>query len=147
MAEEKETPEPAEESAGEAGAAEQPASAEQPEAAQESQAPEEVSKDARMWAMLCHLLAIFTSFIAPLIIWLIKKEEDPFIDNQGKEALNFQITVAIASIVSGFLVAFCIGVPMLIAVSVADLVFCIIATVKANSGVAYRYPVSIRFIK
>lgn len=146
MAEINETPEPAEKSANEAGA-EQPASAEQPKDVQEAPTGKVVSKDARTWGMLCHLLAIFTSFIAPLIIWLIKKEEDPFIDNQGKEALNFQITVAIASIVSGFLVAFCIGIPMLIAVCVADLVFCIIATVKANSGVAYRYPVSIRFIK
>lgn len=152
MAEEKETPKPAEESAGEAGAeqsagAEEPVSAEQPEGVQEAQAAEEVSKDARMWGMLCHLLAIFTSFIAPLIIWLIKKEEDPFIDNQGKEALNFQITVAIASIVSGLLCFACIGFVLLPLVGIADIVFCIMGTVKANSGVAYRYPVSIRFIK
>ncbi len=158
MAEEKETPEPAEESAGETGAeqgggaeqpagTEEPAGAEQPEGVQEGQAAEEVGKDARMWAMLCHLLAIFTGFIAPLIIWLVKKEEDPFIDNQGKEALNFQITVAIASIVSGLLCFACIGFVLLPLVGIADIVFCIIATVKANSGIAYRYPVSIRFIK
>jgi uncharacterized Tic20 family protein len=122
----------------EAGGAEQ---AEQP------QPSTEVSKDARMWAMLCHLLGLFTCFIGPLIIWLIKKEEDPFIDNQGKEALNFQITVAIAGIVSALLAAVCIGVFLGIAVSIADLVFCIIASIKANSGEAYRYPVSIRFIK
>ena len=109
--------------------------------------PEEVSKDARMWAMLCHLLGLFTSFIGPLIVWLIKKEEDPFINNQGKEASNFQITVAIASIVSGLLMAVCIGFLLLPAVCIADLIFCIIAAVKANSGEAYRYPVSIRFIK
>ena len=163
MAEEKETPEPTEKSESEAGAeqgggeqptgkeqpagAEEPVSAEQPEDVQEGQAAEEVSKDARMWGMLCHLLAIFTSFIAPLIIWLIKKKEDPFIDNQGKEALNFQITVAIASIVSGLLCFACIGFVLLPLVGIADIVFCIIATVKANSGIAYRYPVSIRFIK
>jgi uncharacterized Tic20 family protein len=152
MAEEKEIPEPAEESAGEAGAeqpagAEEPVSAEKPEGVQEGQAPEEVSKDARMWAMLCHLLAIFTSFIAPLIIWLVKKEEDPFIDNQGKEALNFQITVVIAMFVSGLLTFICIGFLLGIAVWVIDLVFCIMGTVKANKGIAYRYPVSIRFIK
>ncbi len=63
---------------------------------QQAQPSTEISKDARMWAMLCHLLGFFTCFIGPLIIWLIKKDEDPFIDNQGKEALNFQITVAIA---------------------------------------------------
>jgi uncharacterized Tic20 family protein len=121
--------------AGDAGQAEQP------------QPSTEVSKDARMWGMLCHLLGLFTCFIGPLIIWLIKKGEDPFIDNQGKEALNFQITVAIAGIVSALLAAVCIGVFLGIAVSIADLVFCIIASIKANSGEAYRYPVSIRFIK
>ena len=64
----------------------------------QAQPSTEVSKDARMWAMLCHLLGLFTCFIGPLIIWLIKKDEDPFIDDQGKEALNFQITVAIAGL-------------------------------------------------
>lgn len=107
----------------------------------------EISKDARMWAMLCHLLGFFTCFIGPLIIWLIKKDEDPFIDNQGKEALNFQITVLIASIASGLLSVICIGVFLAIAVGVVDLIFCIMAAVKANDGEAYRYPVSIRFIK
>jgi hypothetical protein len=114
---------------------------------QQAQPSTEVSKDARMWAMLCHLLGLFTCFIGPLIIWLIKKDEDPFIDNQGKEALNFQITVLIASIVSGLLSVICIGVFLAIAVGVVDLVFCIVASVKANSGQAYRYPVSIRLIK
>ena len=107
----------------------------------------EITKDARMWAMLCHLLAIFTSFIAPLIIWSIKKDEQPFVDNQGKEALNFQITVLIAMIVSGLLSFACIGFILMPLVGIADVVFCIIASVKANSGEAYRYPVSIRFIK
>lgn len=124
MAETNETPKPAEVSGGGA-----------------------VSKDAKMWGMLCHLLGLFTSFVGPLIIWLLKKEEDPFIDDQGKEALNFQITVLIASIVSGVLAMFCIGVFLGMAVGVVDLIFCIIATVKANSGEKYRYPVSIRFIK
>ena len=64
----------------------------------ETPKPTETSKDARMWGMLCHLLGLFTSFVGPLIIWLLKKAEDPFIDDQGKEALNFQITLAIAFI-------------------------------------------------
>ncbi len=153
MAEEKETPEPAEESGGaeQPAGAEEPVSAEQPEGVQEGKAAEEVSKDARMWAMLCHLLAIFTCFIGPLIVWLIKKEEDPFIDNQGKEALNFQITVVICGFAAFLLTATgigaCVGLPLLVAVSVVDLIFCIMGTVSANNGVAYRYPVSIRFIK
>jgi uncharacterized Tic20 family protein len=113
----------------------------------ETPKPTEASKDARMWAMLCHLLGLFTSFVGPLIIWLLKKEEDPFIDNQGKEALNFQITLVIGWIVSGLLMFICIGALLGVAVSVVDIVFCIIACIKANGGEAYRYPVSIRFIK
>lgn len=134
MAEINETPKPAEDSGGSSEVA-------------QGQSGAAVSKDARMWGMLCHLLGLFTSFVGPLIIWLLKKEEDPFIDNQGKEALNFQITVVIASIVSGLLTFICIGVFLAIAVGIVDIIFCIMAAVKANGGEAYRYPVSIRFIK
>ena len=121
----------------------------QAEAAQDQpqQPAFEPDEDARMWAMLCHLLGLFTSFIGPLIIWLIKKDEDDFVDNQGKEALNFQITVLIAAIISGILIAVCIGVFMLAAVQIVNLVLCIVASAKSNSGVAYRYPICIRFIK
>ena len=146
MAEINETSQPPENSANEAGA-EQNVNAEQPQTAPEGQMSAEVSKDARMWAMLCHLLAIFTGFIAPLIIWLLKKDEDPFIDNQGKEALNFQITVCIAMVVAALLSFACIGIILMPAVGIADVVFCIIASIKANSGQAYRYPLCIRLIK
>ena len=67
----------------------------------------EISKDARMWAMLCHLGGLaalipfpFAGIVAPLIIWLVKKEDHPFIDESGKEALNFQITIAIMVLIS-----------------------------------------------
>ncbi len=111
------------------------------------QQPSEISKDARTWAMLCHLLAIFTGFIAPLVIWLVKKDEDPFVNSHGKESLNFQITVAIAMIISWLLCFACVGFVLFPAVAIVDIVFCILATIKANGGQAYRYPVSIRFIK
>ncbi len=114
---------------------------------QGSPEPQEISQNARTMALLCHLLGLLTSFLGPLILWLVKKDEDPFIDHQGKEALNFQITVAIALIVSGLLTFVCIGALLLPAVLVVDLVFSIIACVKANKGEAYRYPVSIRFVK
>lgn len=119
----------------------------QPQQGQQEQPGEPVSKDARTWAMLCHLLAIFTGFIAPLIIWLIKKDEDAFVNSHGKEALNFQITVAIAMVVSWLLLFVVVGCFLMPAVWVVNIVFCILATIKANSGQAYRYPVSIRFIK
>ena len=113
----------------------------------ETPKPTEANKDACMWGMLAHLLAIFTCFVGPLVIWLVKKDEHPFVDEQGKEALNFQITMAIAWIVSALLTFVCIGAFLGIAVSVVDIIFCIIACIKANGGEAYRYPVSIRFIK
>ncbi len=114
---------------------------------QPQQPSEQISKDARTWAMLCHLLAIFTGFIAPLVIWLVKKDEDPFVNNHGKESLNFQITVFIAMFVSGLLTFACIGFLLMPAVWIVDIIFCVIATLKANNGELYRYPVSIRFIK
>ncbi len=146
MAEKKEAAEKPEDS-GDNKEAQEGAKAEQPADVQPEQKFEDVSSDSRMMGMLCHLLGLFTCFIGPLIIWLIKKDEDPFVDNQGKEALNFQITVAIAFIVSGLLTFVCVGVFLGTAVGVADLVFCIVAAAKANSGQAYRYPVSIRFVR
>jgi len=120
---------------------------ERPENPQPDEVSAEISKDARNMAMLCHLLAIFTGFIAPLIIWLIKKGEEPFVDQQGKEALNFQITIILAMFVAGLLSFICIGVPLLFAIPVVNLVFCIIASVKVSNGVAYRYPLSLRLVK
>jgi len=79
-----------------------------------------------------------------LIVWLIKKDVDPFINSQGKEALNFQITLGIGYV--AFTIVFCLAF-LIPVVWVVGLVFCIMGTVKANKGIAYRYPVSIRFIK
>jgi len=107
----------------------------------------EVSKDARNMALLCHVLAIFTGFLGPLILWVVKKNDDPFIDEHGKEALNFQITVIIATIVAWLLVFVAVGCVLLPAVGICDLIFCIMAAMKANNGELYRYPVSIRFVK
>jgi hypothetical protein len=111
------------------------------------QPQQEVSQDAKNMAMLCHLLGLLTNFIGPLVLWLVKKDDDPFIDKQGKEALNFQITVAIAGIASSLLIAVCIGAVLLPVVCVLDLVFSIIACVKSSKGEDYRYPVSIRLVK
>lgn len=109
--------------------------------------PGQPSQDAKTMAMLAHLLGLFTGFLGPLIIWLIKKDEDPFVNDQGKEALNFQITVIIALFASGFAsMLCCVVIPLTVAVVVANLVFCIIAAIEANKGVAYRYPVTLRLI-
>ncbi|MBI4005922.1 MAG: DUF4870 domain-containing protein [Gammaproteobacteria bacterium] len=111
------------------------------------------NKDERMWGMLCHLTA-FAGFIiplgnvlGPLIIWLIKKDEMPFVDDQGKESLNFQITMLIAFIISFVLMFIVIGLVLMGILAVFQIVILIIASIKANDGVRYRYPYAIRFIK
>ena len=112
------------------------------------------SKDERMWAMFCHLAALcghvipFGNIIGPLVIWLIKRDEYPLVADQGKESLNFQITVMIFALGSIPLIFACgIGIATLIATGIFSLIFIIVATVKANEGVKYRYPIAIRLIK
>jgi uncharacterized Tic20 family protein len=128
----------------------------QPVNVQPEQVSKEVNKDARMWAMFCHLgglaallpiLPLVGGIIAPLIIWQIKKEEHPFVDEQGKEAVNFQISILIYEIVAGLLIFACVGAFLLPAVIIFDVVFFVIAAIKANNGFHYRYPLCIRFIK
>ncbi|MBU0533176.1 MAG: DUF4870 domain-containing protein [Candidatus Omnitrophica bacterium] len=110
-------------------------------------------KQEKMWAMLCHIGALagfiipFGNIIAPLIIWSMKKADSPLVDDQGKESLNFQISISIASIVAWILIVIVIGVPLLIALGIFDIVMIIIAGIKANDGEKYRYPVNIRLIK
>jgi uncharacterized protein len=113
-----------------------------------------ISRDARQWAMICHLAALsgllgngIGFLVGPLAIWLIKRGDDPFIDDQGKEAVNFQITMFIAAFVSALLILLIIGIGLLIMVGVSMVVFPIIAAIKASEGKHYRYPISIRFIK
>ena len=113
-----------------------------------------LSKDVRNWAMLCHLSALvgllgngIGFFLGPLIVWLIKKEEHPFIDEQGKEAVNFQITMFIAFMIALVLSFVLIGIPLLVALGVLEIVFPIIAAIQASNGTHYRYPLAIRFIK
>jgi uncharacterized protein len=103
--------------------------------------------DSKTMGMLCHLLAIFTSFIGPLIIWLMKKETSPFVDDQGKESLNFQITMLLASLVAGITVCIGVGLILLPVIPIINIVFCVLATIETNKGVAYRYPFALRLIK
>jgi uncharacterized Tic20 family protein len=129
--------------------------AEQPvEAGKPATKEPEVSKDARMWAMFCHLaglagyiMPVAGNIIGPLILWQIKKDEYPFVDEQGKEAVNFQISMSLYALISIPLFFVCIGPFLLAAVGIVDLVLLIIATIKANNGEHYRYPLTIRFIK
>ena len=112
-----------------------------------------LSAEAKQWAMFAHLSALlgflipFGSIVAPLVIWQIKKNEFPFVDDQGKEALNFQITVLIAVIVCFVLTFVLIGLLLLPIVGIAALVLTIMGGIKANEGVTYRYPFTLRLIK
>lgn len=110
------------------------------------------NKNERDWAMFAHLITFSGHFIpfghiaGPLIIWSLKKDEMPFVNDQGKEALNFQITMTLAFIVAGVSLFILVGFVLLPAVWLLNVIVTIIAAVKANEGVAYRYPLSFRFI-
>jgi uncharacterized Tic20 family protein len=109
----------------------------------------------RTMGMLCHLLSLcslvgipFGNIIGPLVIWLVKKDTMPFVNDQGKESLNFQISTAIICLILAPLICLAgIGLILIIPVIIAALVFTVIATVKANQGVYYRYPFALRLIK
>ena len=105
------------------------------------------SKDACTFAMLAHLLGALLCFIGPLVIWLIKKDESTFVDDQGKEALNFQITILIGYVIASVLSVFCIGLLLYPLLWLAQVIFGILGAIKANNGEAYRYPFAIRLFK
>jgi len=109
----------------------------------------EAPADQRTMALAAHLLGIFTWFIGPLIIWLINKDDagKAFVTDQAKEALNFQITITIAMLICIVLTIVIIGGILAPIVGILNLVFCIIAAVKANNGEAYRYPFALRLVK
>jgi uncharacterized Tic20 family protein len=124
-----------------------------------------ISAEEKQWAMFAHLSAlvggILTSgwagsigcFIGPLVIWMVKKDTMPFVDDQAKEALNFNISVALVFLALFLLSVMTLGIGLIIAIpawiiiGIAWLVFTIIAAIKAHEGVAYRYPLTLRLIK
>jgi uncharacterized protein len=103
--------------------------------------------DARLWAMLGQLSGILLSFIGPLIIMLVFGPRSAFVKKESTEALNFQITVMIGYLIGFVLTFILIGIFVMLAVAIASLVFMIMAAVKNNQGVEYRYPINIRFVK
>jgi uncharacterized Tic20 family protein len=107
----------------------------------------EPDKDSKMMGMLAHLLSIFLGFLGPLIIWLIKKDTSPFVDDQGKEALNFQLVMLIAWLVGGATACFGIGLIVIFGAWLCTIIFGILGALEANKGNAYRYPFNIRFVK
>ena len=124
-----------------------------------------VSREERQWAMFAHLSALLGGlvtagwafsagcFIGPLVIWLLKKETMPFVADQAREALNFNITIAAIMLLLLLLgvftlgIGFLVAVPLMALIGLAALVLVIIAAIKSNDGVAYRYPFAVRLIK
>jgi len=112
-----------------------------------------LTPDERHWGMFAHLSALagfiipFGSLIGPLIVWQLRKEEMPFVDDQGKEALNFQITVLLALLASMVLMVVLIGFLLVPLVALAALVLTVVAGIRANAGERYRYPFALRLVK
>jgi uncharacterized Tic20 family protein len=98
-------------------------------------------------AMLAHLLGIFSGFVGPLVIWLLKKDESGFVADQAREALNFQITMALALVVCIMLKVILIGILLVPVVFVVNFILCIVAAVAASKGKRYRYPFALRLVR
>lgn len=109
-------------------------------------------KDERMWGMLCHLSALsgliipFGNLIGPLVVYTLKKDEYAFVEDQGKESLNFQISVLIYLMISGIAVLLLVGIFFLLFVPFIAIILTVLAAVRANDGEYYRYPFCIHFI-
>jgi uncharacterized Tic20 family protein len=110
--------------------------------------PDPVPGESRGWAAAAHLIPLIgLSFVAPLVVWLIKRDEDAFVEYHSREALNFQLTLIIYFIASVLLMLVLIGFILIFVVGIFAFVVIIIAGVKAAGGEFYRYPLNIRFIK
>lgn len=113
----------------------------------------EYDREARTLGMVCHLSALIgllgiplLNIVGPLAVWLWRKDMYVFVDDQGKESLNFQITMTLLAIVAGILTLILIGWILLGIIWIVNLVLVIIAASKANKGEAYRYPFNLRLI-
>ena len=112
------------------------------------------TSDVRMWNVLCHATALAGFFVpwaghilGPLIVWLVKRNDSPEIDQHGKESLNFQISMLIYNVIAGVLCLVLIGFVILAILHILNLVLVIIASIQASEGKLYRYPLAIRLIK
>jgi len=105
------------------------------------------------WAMYCHLSGLagyvvpMGNILGPLIVWLMKKEDSSIVDQHGKDALNFHLSIMIYTLICIPLIFIIIGFFLMIAVGIGSLVCTILAAVKAKDGEHFDYPMTIRFIK
>jgi uncharacterized Tic20 family protein len=112
------------------------------------------SRDVRTWNVLCHATALAGFFVpwaghilGPLIVWLAKRSDSPEIDENGKESLNFQISMLIYNVIAGVLCLVLVGFILLAILHILNLVLVIIASIQTSEGKSYRYPMTIRLIK
>ncbi len=114
----------------------------------ESSDPTDVPSDSRGWAVAAHLLPLVSlAIIGPLFVWLIKRDEDEFVEAHAREALNFQLSMLIYGLISALLIIVLIGIVLLLAVGISAFVFAIIAAIKAANGESYEYPLTMRMVK
>ena len=102
--------------------------------------------DEKLWATLINVGALFFGFLAPLIGYLVLKDRGPFVRAHSATSLNFQLTLLIAYIVGGLLSIVIVGIFIIFAAYILNIIFCIIAAIKANKGEWYQYPMSIKFV-
>ncbi|HEY9418562.1 MAG TPA: DUF4870 domain-containing protein [Candidatus Udaeobacter sp.] len=112
------------------------------------------SRDVRTWNVLCHATALAGFFVpwaghilGPLVVWLAKRTDSTEIDENGKESLNFQISMLIYNVIAGVLCLVLIGFIILAILHILNLVLVIVASIQASEGKFYRYPMTIRLIK
>jgi uncharacterized protein len=113
-----------------------------------------MTNDEKMWGMFCHLSALvallgvpFGNLLGPLVVYLIKRDEYSFVNSQGKESLNFQISVIIYYAIAGVLCLILIGFVLLGIIFLFHIIYTVIASIKAHNGEHYHYPLTIRFLK
>ncbi|MGB6976853.1 MAG: DUF4870 domain-containing protein [Gammaproteobacteria bacterium] len=115
--------------------------------------PINTNKPNQIWAMLCHLSSLagflvpFGNIVVPLIIWAVKKNDDPLIDAAGKESINFQLTMIIFFVIAAVLLLVLIGFLLLPLLVLYDVVLVVIASIDSYHGKSFRYPFTIRFLQ
>lgn len=112
-------------------------------------------KRVRTWAAVAHLSALvgfvgipFGHVLGPFLVWLLRKDDHPFLEEQAREALNFQISILIYSLAGTLMICcFCLGIPLLVLLQAFNFLSIVVAAVKAGEGRSFRYPLCIRFLK
>ena len=106
----------------------------------------DISSDDKNIVVLTHLGGILFSFLPGLIVWLLKKDDNAYIGENAREALNFQITLLIGYVISWVLAFILIGFALIWLLWLANIIFCIMAAVATSKGESYRYPFALRLI-